>query len=474
MANVLEQIVLDKKQELIQKKQELPLGSFKDKLQPNEKSFFDALAKDGISYIFECKKASPSKGLIRANFDLDEIIEAYEKEAACFSVLTDEKYFQGKFEYLEYVQAKVTQPCLNKDFFVDTYQVYLARYLGASAILLMLSVLSDEEYLILSDLAHDYNMDVLTEVSNEEETARALTLGAKIIGINNRDLRDLSTDLATTERLVPLVKAFPDFDGVIISESGIYTKQDINRLSVLVDGFLVGSALMAQDDLNAAVTQLVYSKIKVCGVTSVNQAKLISQFPVSYMGLIFAPNSKRYVSLETATEIVSEVVHQYVGVFVDYPLEQVADYAHKLALKAVQLHGHESIDYIRKLKPLLPINCEIFKAVAININDTNKMNLNDKLLHLGQIIDDKTIDKVLLDCKVNDEIGGTGKSFDWQILKDHGDLSSIILAGGINIDNINEAKQFEVAIIDVNSGVEDTPGNKSEQKLISFFQQLRG
>ncbi len=474
MANVLEKIVLDKKQELVQKKQALPLESFKDKLLPNEKSFFNALSKDGISYIFECKKASPSKGLIRDNFNLDEIIEAYEKEAACFSVLTDEKYFQGKFEYLKYVQSKVKQPCLNKDFFVDTYQVYLARHLGASAILLMLSVLSDEEYLIMSDLAHSYNMDVLTEVSTEEETARALTLGAKIIGINNRDLRDLSTDLATTERLVPLIKAFPDFDGVIISESGIYTKQDINRLADLVDGFLVGSALMAKQDLGSAVNDLVYSKIKVCGVTSISQAEVISKFPVSYMGLIFAPNSKRFVSLETASEIVSKVKHNYVGVFVDYPLEQVADYAHTLSLKAVQLHGHESVEYIRKIRALLPSNCEVFKAVAIDINDTNKLKLSDKLLHLQEVIDDKTIDKILLDCKVNNEIGGTGKSFDWQILSDQDSLSNIVLAGGIGIDNINEAKQFDVALIDVNSGVEDSPGNKSEQKLISFFHHLRG
>ena len=115
---------------------------------PSQKSLFAALSQPNAGYIFECKKASPSKGLIREHFDLDEILEAYSPYAAGISVLTDEKYFQGKFEYLEYVTARVTQPVLNKDFFVDTYQVYLARYYNADAVLLMLSVLNDEEYLV--------------------------------------------------------------------------------------------------------------------------------------------------------------------------------------------------------------------------------------------------------------------------------------------------------------------------------------
>ena len=155
---------------------------------------------------WNAKKASPSKGLIRENFDLDEIIQAYSPYAACISVLTDEKYFQGKFEYLEYVRSRVTQPVINKDFFIDPYQIYLARYHNADAVLLMLSVLDDTQYTELAALAEQYQLDVLTEVSNEPEVLRACALKAKIIGINNRNLRDLSTDLATTERLVPLVK----------------------------------------------------------------------------------------------------------------------------------------------------------------------------------------------------------------------------------------------------------------------------
>lgn len=471
MANVLEQIVADKREELTLKKEQLPLVHFKDKLTLSDNSFFDALAAKGTSYIFECKKASPSKGLIRENFDLDEITEAYQKEAACFSVLTDEKYFQGKFEYLQYVSNKVSQPTINKDFFVDEYQVYLARYLGANAVLLMLSVLSDEEYTHLASVTHALKMDVLTEVSNAQETERALALGANIIGINNRDLRDLSTDLATTERLAPVIRSDARFKGVIISESGIYTNQDVRRLSPFVDSFLVGSALMAKVDLNLAVSQLVYGDIKVCGITSIEQAKLVAGFPVSYLGLIFSPNSKRYISLETALEITQQVKQAYVGVFVNQPLEQVLEYAHKLSLRAVQLHGQESLQYTADLKKLLPPQCEIWKAMSVDVVESQSINAAFSTLHSQ--INSGVLSRVLLDCKVGEQTGGTGNSFNWRLLDSIKEKSALVLAGGLSSTNIQAASQIGVGIIDVNSGLEDAPGIKTQAKLIELFALAR-
>ncbi len=471
MANVLEKIVEDKKQELVELKAKLPLSDFQDKLSNSTNSFFDALAADGTSYIFECKKASPSKGLIRENFDLDEITQAYAKEAACFSVLTDNKYFQGKHEYLPYVTQKVKQPTLNKDFFVDEYQIHLARHLQANAVLLMLSVLDDEQYQALAALTHSYDMDVLTEVSNEEETARALALGAKIIGINNRDLRDLSTNLATTEKLVPLIRKDKSFKGVIISESGIYTNQDIHRLSPLVDGFLVGSALMAKPNLDLAVSQLVYGKVKVCGVTSLEQAQMISSFPVSYLGLIFAPNSSRFVCVESALEITQNVSAQFVGVFVDQPLEMVADYARKLKLSAVQLHGSESEQYMRDLKQVLDANCEVWKALPVALYQAS--SIHKDIEQYSHIIADKVLSKVLLDCKVGTQSGGTGQAFDWRLLDNIKDKSTLVLAGGVSGQNIQAASKIGVDIIDTNSGLESAPGVKSSELLKALFSQLR-
>ncbi|MFT5676986.1 MAG: indole-3-glycerol phosphate synthase/phosphoribosylanthranilate isomerase, partial [Paraglaciecola sp.] len=158
MANILEKIVADKRLEITERKRVLPLATFVADLVPSERSFYAALAQPNAGFIFECKKASPSKGLIRAEFDLDEIIAAYLPYAACISVLTDEKHFQGRFEYLEYVRANVSQPVINKDFFVEPYQVYLARHHNADAILLMLSVLDDDEYIRLAKIASELQL----------------------------------------------------------------------------------------------------------------------------------------------------------------------------------------------------------------------------------------------------------------------------------------------------------------------------
>jgi indole-3-glycerol phosphate synthase/phosphoribosylanthranilate isomerase len=470
--NILEKIVDDKKLEISQRKIDFPLSEFKDKLQPCKKDFFAALAAPNASFILECKKASPSKGLIRANFDLDEIIEAYAPHASCFSVLTDEKYFQGKFEYLDYITSRVKQPVINKDFFVEEYQIYLARYHNADAVLLMLSVLNDAEFKTLSALTHKLGMHVLTEVSNEEEVTRALNLDANIIGINNRNLRDLSTDLATTERLVPLIKE-SGFKGVILSESGIYQHSEVQRLSPLVDGFLVGSALMAEANLVNAVEKLIFGEVKVCGINSVANAEKIIVTPASYIGLIFATKSLRYVSLEIATEIADYVLKnstkRLVGVFLDNPIQVVADYARKLSLSAVQLHGNESIEYMQTLRKVLPETCEIWSVESVHQKQTDLHDFISTRLNESLTV----AQKVLLDCKVGEQVGGTGASFDWQLLENVPHKHKLILAGGLRPDNIKAARIAGVAILDVNSGVEDAPAEKSESKLSSLFSLLR-
>ncbi|GAC20977.1 bifunctional indole-3-glycerol-phosphate synthase TrpC/phosphoribosylanthranilate isomerase TrpF [Paraglaciecola arctica] len=459
MANVLEKIVIDKKLEIAQRKIDLPLASFIDGLTPSDRSFYDALAQPNASFVLECKKASPSKGLIRENFDLDEIIQAYIPYAACISVLTDEKYFQGKFEYLEYVRERVTQPVINKDFFVEPYQIHLARYHNADAVLLMLSVLDDEQYLELANIADQYQLDVLTEVSNEEEVLRACALKAKIIGINNRDLRDLSTDLATTERLVPLIKQHAEHEHVIISESGIYTHQDVRRLAPIADGFLVGSSLMSEKNIELAAKQLLYGTVKICGTTSLTGAKLVKDSPASFAGLIFAEKSKRFVTLEQAKQITIAVPFSYVGVFVNAPIEQVVKYAQELELAAVQLHGQENQTYIDNLRSKLPANCQIWLAKGV------KDNL--------PTLDESGVDYFLLDCQVGEQSGGTGQAFSWQLLDAITDKSNIILAGGITPNNVKQAANLGVAMLDLNSGVESAPGIKQQQKINQAFSQLR-
>lgn len=247
------------------------------------------------------QKASPSKGLIREDFDPATIAGVYKHYASAISVLCDEKYFQGSFDFLPIVSKVAPQPILCKDFTIAPYQIYLARYYQADACLLMLSVLDDDQYRQLAAVAHSLNMGVLTEVSNEEELERAIALKAKVVGINNRDLRDMSIDLNRTRQLAP--RLGPDV--TVISESGIHTYGEVRELSHFANGFLIGSALMEQPDLSAAVKRVQLGENKVCGLTRPQDAQVAREAGAIYGGLIFVDSSPRAVNDQQAQAVMS-------------------------------------------------------------------------------------------------------------------------------------------------------------------------
>ena len=489
--NVLGKIIEKKKIWLEKRMKEEPLETFKDGLQPSDRSLEKAMRTNKTNFILECKKASPSKGLIRPDFNVREIASVYENYAQAVSVLAEEDFFQGNVKFIAEARECFSGPVICKDFIIDPYQIYLARRYGADAVLLMLSVLPDESYRQLADLASSLNLDVLTEASNSEEIDRAIALNARIIGINNRDLRNLTVDLSRTEKLAGLI---PD-DRVKICESGIYTHQDVLRLAPHVNGFLVGSSLTSKPDITMACRALIYGNNKVCGLTRHSDAAALSDCGGSYGGLIFVPGTPRCVTLDQAEQIMKDTHLKYVGVFMNATNQEMIAAARRLNLFALQLHGSESVEQIKELKVFLP-HTKIWKAVPVQ----SDLSLTQEMLRKYITC----VDKIVLDTKIGAKCGGTGVTFDWSVITqlkqeiekylielnkstalvapqkiDNSEsyaqkaANILILAGGLNLQNASAAVEQHTFGLDFNSGLESAPGQKDPQMIKDLFKILR-
>ena len=258
MSTILDKIVTRKRDEISQAKATLSEAEVRARLKdaPPVRDFFAALAAEGpIKLIAEVKKASPSKGVIRADFNPVTIAQTYERAGAtCLSVLTDEHYFQGHLDYLRRIRSAVSLPLLRKDFILDTYQLLEARLAGADAVLLIAECLDDCNLRKLHQEAVELGLTPLVEFYDEENLDRVLAEGATLIGVNNRDLRTFEVDLGRTVRMrdkVPL-------DAVFVGESGIYSRDDVLRLQEAgVDAMLVGESLMREPDIESAVRRLL-------------------------------------------------------------------------------------------------------------------------------------------------------------------------------------------------------------------------
>lgn len=262
MNDILDRILARKVEELAERSGRLPLAELIARVAdlPDTRGFAAAI-ESGIeagkpAVIAEVKKASPSKGVIRADFDPAAIARSYEQGgASCLSVLTDADFFQGHEDYLRQARAACSLPVLRKDFTIDPYQVYEARAIGADCILLIVAALDDAALLDLSLLAAELDLDVLVEVHDEEELERALDVPAPLIGVNNRNLRTFEVSLDTSVKL----RARAPRDRLLVSESGIATPEDIARLrSMGIDAFLVGETFMRAADPGAALKQLFF------------------------------------------------------------------------------------------------------------------------------------------------------------------------------------------------------------------------
>jgi len=262
LPDVLAGICADKRGEVAAAKAKRGIDALKAEISPKAGpprgfgfALKEAAAAGRYALIAEIKKASPSAGLIRPDFDPVAIAKEYERAGAtCLSVLTETQHFQGDPAHLKAARAAVALPVLRKDFILDPWQVYESRVMGADCILLIMAALSDTQARELEQVAHSLDLDVLVEVHDREELDRALTLETSLIGINNRNLKTLITDLKTTEELAPLVPP----DRFLIAESGIRNNDDVRRLAAIgPQSFLVGEGLLRQPDIYAATRALL-------------------------------------------------------------------------------------------------------------------------------------------------------------------------------------------------------------------------
>lgn len=432
-------------------------------LTKSTRSLYDNLRAEGRGgnrFIMECKSSSPSLGMIREHYEPGAIARVYSRYASGISVLCEPDRFGGDYDHLATVASSSHLPVLCKDFIVDEVQVHAARYFGADAILLMLSVLSDEEYTALAEVAARYDLDILTEVIDEEETERAVRLGAKIFGINHRNLHDLSIDLDRSARLAVLL---PE-DAVVVSESGIRDSETVRRLGGHSNGFLVGSQLTSQPDIDLAARELVYGPNKVCGLTAPTAAQAAAAAGAVYGGLIFDETSKRNVSRETAEKIIaSEGSLKYVAVsrrtsgFAELCLDGVA---------AVQIHApyQGSVEAERALiatvRAEVPEGTEVWRAVSMSAETGAGV--------AAAIVED--VDKLLLDSGE----GGSGTTFDWTTIPAEVKQRSL-LAGGLGPANLTDALAVGCLGLDLNSGVEypGQPGRKDAGALRLAFTTIR-
>ena len=415
-----------------------------------------ALRASGRRFILEVKAASPSEGLMRGRVDTDVYARTYGRFADAVSVVTEPDFFAGSFDRLADIRQKTVLPILAKDFFVKEAQILAAARAGADAVLLMLSVLSDVGYRKLAAFAQSLGLEILTEADSETDLARARRLGARLIGINNRDLRTLTVDRRRVETLLDMASE----DAVVVAESGYATAADLAASSARV--FLCGSAVSKALEVSVGVRELLYGKSKVCGITRVKDAVAAAKAGAVAVGIILAERSSRKVSTQAAAELSAAVRRQTELAGLPVEIVAVADAQEvtgevlktldAMQADVVQLHG--SLSQVLK-------TAEVLKRAFPDVKTVVAVGL-------------PTVATAHCRAAVKDDVRKIEAAFEARL------IDRVTLAGGITPENVIDLQRAALSAglrlsgFDFNSGVEDAPGVKSAEKIGRAFAAVAG
>jgi indole-3-glycerol phosphate synthase/phosphoribosylanthranilate isomerase len=428
----------------------------------SNRSLANALSGRRLGYIFECERALTMADRTTADFDATVLARTFAPLADAISLTTNQRQLdrtalEQRFEQIEGVRESIDLPVVLNDVIVDSYQIYEARHFGADAVTLMPAVLDEDLFTKCAEVARSLDVDIIAVIGDRDGLERALAEDIDIIGVDARDFDRGEFDIASA---LELAKEIPD-DRIKIVVGGVSDHRQATQVRNHVDAVLTGSTLPQSGDVPRAMRQLVFGRVKVCGLAHAEHAQAAWEAGATYGGIIFAPGSARHVTYDRARAICAAAPLEFVGVFVDDPMDDVACCAQNLSLRAVQLHGSESNDYILGLRKRLPEDTEIWKA----------LHVHGELPNLSSTL----ADRVLLD-NFERGLGASNKVFDWSLIRQMDERSrrKIILGGGLTPDNASRADEFGTWALDVNLGVESSAGIKSRPLLDRFFAALRG
>ncbi|MBN2280858.1 MAG: bifunctional indole-3-glycerol-phosphate synthase TrpC/phosphoribosylanthranilate isomerase TrpF [Candidatus Marinimicrobia bacterium] len=458
---IIDEIIQNKRKEVDQRKSFVSIEKIKAGLSPSVRDFKMAISKGhGLNLIAEVKRKSPSKGTIRNDVNIFEIVKIYSQNhfVSAISFLTDYQYFGGTLEEMLQISLQTTKPVLCKDFIIDEYQIYEARYFGADAILLIASELTTETMEHFINIAKSLKMDCLVEVHNEDEIVKLPSI-VDIAGINNRNLKDFTISLDTTKKLSEKLRKKSN---IIVTESGINTRNDVKKIIDFADAILVGTSLMLNENPSARIASLFKPDIKICGITQLKDAIYCGENGVDYLGFIFSQKSKRYTDPRVSAAISTEIKDLFpqvklVGVFVNEDPKRVLDIMNRCQLDLAQLHGDETESFYYNFQD------RVIKVFRIE-NQLDQIKINQ--------INNCQAKYVLMDTYSPNVYGGTGQSFNWKNIEKikHRNL---FVAGGINSENYTDILGYKPDVLDISSGVENSPGIKDYKKIDQILKGLK-